>query len=93
MLTRLNGLREEDEISSDTSACIRAKLQSVKEVKESAHESCPVVKAYRNMGKLQLSQFVDCPKYMTLHMCLSEIIKKKNPNHPPFFIEIMCYLR
>lgn len=52
MPTRLDGVREENEICSDTSACIRAKLQSVKEVKVSAYGSCPVVKAYRNTGKL-----------------------------------------
>lgn len=63
-------------------------------MKVSAPRSSPVVKAYRNMGKLQLPQFVGCPKYMTLHMHLPQIIKK-NPTkkHPPFFREIICYLR
>lgn len=60
MLSRLDGFREEDEICSDISACNRAKLWSVKEVKVSACRSCPMVKAYKNLGRLQLSQIYDC---------------------------------
>lgn len=76
MFTRLDGFREEDEICSDISACNRAKLWSVKKAKVSARRSCPVVKAYRNQGKLQFSQSVDYPTSMTLHMHLLQIIKE-----------------
>lgn len=76
MPTRLDGFREEGEICSDSSACMRTRLWSVEEVKVCACGSCPVVKACRNVGKLQLSQPGDCPKYVTLHVHLPQITKK-----------------
>lgn len=89
MLTRLNGFREEDEICSDISACSRAKLWSVKEVKVSARRSCPMMKTYRNLGKLQFSQSVDYPRSMALHMHLLQLTEDTEEN-VPFFIEIIC---